>query len=288
MDDAVSTLLEGIADAAFASEASGRVIGWNAAAERLLGIPASEALGSGCAALLQGTTPQGVPVCTSPCPLLEALPSSSCGLATTAPMPVHPDLTLRRGDGGRADVRVVAVPLTVGGAPLLLHLLREREEPAVDPLTGCLRPWSFETRAVRLQDHAARFSEALAAAFVDIDDLEAINREHGRAVGDRVVAGVGAYLRHGRRDDAVCRWGGDEFALVLPAMTAGAAARRLRATLDVVSDHVRAGDRPVSLSAGVVDLDPRTPLSRGLHRAARLAATARERGGGRVLAATHG
>lgn len=284
--NALQTLVDGIADAAFASEPGGTVLAWNAGAERMLGVPAARAIGAGCAALLRRRTREGVTVCAPQCPILASLDRSGAGCAQpVATVRAHPDLSACRADGGRIDVSVVAVPAVADGSAALLHLLRDDAVDDIDPLTGCLRPWSFEPRAVRLQDHAAAQSEPLATARVVIDDLAAIERDHGRSAANRVVAGVGTYLRYGRRDDAVCRWSGDTFALVLPGVTASQAAHRLRTTAAIVREHVRAGDDRVTFSAAVVDADPSTPLRRALHRADLMLATTRAMGAGRVVTA---
>ena len=284
--NALQTLVDGIADAAFASEPGGTVVAWNAGAERMLGVPAARAIGAGCATLLRGRTREGVAVCSTHCPMLDSIdrPQRGC-TQPPATGPAHPDLSVCRADGGRLDVGVVAVPLVVDGDAVLLHLLRDQAREDIDPVTGCLRPWSFEPRAVRLQDHAAAHAEPLAAALVVIDDLGSVESEHGRPAATRVVAGVGTYLRYGRRDDVVCRWSGDQFALVLPGMTAARAADRLRTTLAIVREHVRAGDDRVTFSAAVVDADPSTPLRRTLHRADLMLATAQAAGPGRILSA---
>jgi diguanylate cyclase (GGDEF)-like protein len=280
--NALQTLVDGIADAAFASEPGGRVVAWNAGAERMLGVPAARAVGAGCAELLRGHTREGVTVCTPQCPML----GSGCAQPASGMVPAHPDLSVRRADGGRVDVSVVAVPMVVDGASVLVHLLRDHTLDDTDPLTGCLRPWSFEPRAVTLQDHAAATGRPLVAALVVIDDLAAVEREHGRSAANRAVAGVGTYLRYGLRDDAVCRWSGDEFALVLPGMSTAEAADRLRRSLAIVREHVRAGDDRVTFSAGVVPVDPSRPLRRALHRADVMLATSRAAGPGRVLTAS--
>lgn len=126
---------------------------------------------------------------------------------------------------------------------------RLREETMRDPLTGTggrrLVPVLLE-----------RLEERDAILVLDLDCFKGVNDEHGHIVGDSVLASLGGYLQERLRDrDAVARYGGDEFLLVLRGAGEGAAgaARRLiegwrslgpRATFSVGVAVHRARDRP--------------------------------------------
>lgn len=88
---------------------------------------------------------------------------------------------------------------------------------SMDALTGLLNRRSFNA----LFDEALekyRASEApLSLAFVDIDHFMQINETYGHPAGDAVLAAVAATLRQGAGEGAaVCRYGGDEFAILFP------------------------------------------------------------------------
>ncbi|HWQ05550.1 MAG TPA: GGDEF domain-containing protein [Longilinea sp.] len=86
-----------------------------------------------------------------------------------------------------------------------------------DTLTGLLNRKSFnELFDEALGKHKA--SEApLSLAFIDIDHFLQINETHGHPAGDAVLAAVAAILRQGAGEQAaVCRYGGDEFAILFP------------------------------------------------------------------------
>ena len=116
-----------------------------------------------------------------------------------------------------------------------MELARQAAGQGADALTGC------RTR----RDGLARIAAALRRArgggseasliFVDVDDLKGLNDRYGHRVGDGVLAELGAVLRDGvRGSDVRCRYGGDEFLVLLwdtPCAGAAQEAERLRAEL---------------------------------------------------------
>ena len=92
-----------------------------------------------------------------------------------------------------------------------------RELSSVDQLTGCA------TRQMGLQrlraelTRAHRASRELAVLMIDLDYFKSINDRFGHACGDAVLGAVGSVLTHTLREsDIRCRWGGEEFLVVLP------------------------------------------------------------------------
>lgn len=116
-----------------------------------------------------------------------------------------------------------------------------------DPLTGLANRRRLDSDLVREISRAGRGGEPLAVAMVDLDHFKAYNDEHGHLEGDLLLASFGGYLAaQVRAMDAVGRYGGEEFLLLLPNTTAeeaGAVAGRL----------LRAwrADSPATFSAGV-------------------------------------
>jgi diguanylate cyclase (GGDEF)-like protein len=86
-----------------------------------------------------------------------------------------------------------------------------------DPLTGCLNRRAFFVEFEGLWSGALRYGHSLSCLMVDIDHFKVINDTHGHAVGDRILQHVGELLRSlARKSDRVCRYGGEEFCILLP------------------------------------------------------------------------
>src|SRR5690348_11536772 len=133
---------------------------------------------------------------------------------------------------------------------------RQINAGVTDVLTGC---GSLDALDRRLRDEferARRYSLRFALVVIDIDRLRDVNERLGQQAGDRVLAEIGAMMqREIRAPDFVARYGGDEFALVLPE-TDGAGARRFVERLrQLLARHtfpdLGRGQAP-SLSAGIV------------------------------------
>lgn len=133
-------------------------------------------------------------------------------------------------------------------------LIELREQAITDPLTGLYNRrylWEFLRREwIR----AKRRDDTLAVIMIDLDHFKRINDEHGHEAGDFVLTAIAALLRNRiRSSDIVCRYGGEEFALVLPE--ASLENLRLRAEdirvaikeLDLTHEGVRLGRITASL-----------------------------------------
>jgi len=120
----------------------------------------------------------------------------------------------------------------------------------IDPLTGALNRNALAERAEVEFARARRGLGAIAILVTDIDDFKTINDSLGHHAGDQVLRQVTAVLEEETREvDAIARVGGDEFAILLPAVTAPTAravAERLR-----VSVRRSAGDMHLRLSLSI-------------------------------------
>ena len=133
---------------------------------------------------------------------------------------------------------------------------RQISAGVTDVLTGCASLDALDRRLRDEFERARRYSLRFALVLLDIDRLREVNERLGQAAGDRVLAEFGAVLqREIRAPDFVARYGGDEFALILPE-TDGEGGRRFVDRLrQVVNRHtfpdLGPGHIP-ALSAGVV------------------------------------
>ncbi len=98
------------------------------------------------------------------------------------------------------------------------RLFAEVQELAtIDPLTGIYNRRHFFRLAQYEIDRARRYSHPLSAIMIDIDNFKLINDTYGHATGDKVLRGVTSRCRSQLRDtDFFCRYGGEEFTILLP------------------------------------------------------------------------
>ena len=105
-----------------------------------------------------------------------------------------------------------------------------------DPMTGCLNRRAFYARAEPLFARAREQGTPLACIMTDIDKFKNFNDTHGHAVGDQVIQQVAALLKSSlRAGDLLCRYGGEEFCIVLPQTALPEAmrvAQRMRARME--------------------------------------------------------
>ena len=129
-----------------------------------------------------------------------------------------------------------------------------REAALRDSLTGLGNHRAFQEGVARMVEGARRYGTAFSLVLIDIDEFKRINDTRGHAVGDQLLAEVGALITETiRHTDAAFRVGGDEFALLLPHTDVDGAivlTRRLlaRGLEDRGHGEYRA---PISFSAGV-------------------------------------
>jgi diguanylate cyclase (GGDEF)-like protein len=162
--------------------------------------------------------------------------------------------------------------LSIGGASLLASALllfifghvaadwRERERElrelsTTDELTRLSNRRHFIQAAPPQLEAALRGGPPLSVVLVDVDHFKRINDEYGHHVGDQVLVSVAAALRQeARAQDVVARFGGEEFALLLPdtdAEAARALAERCRASIDGLSNVLDGHIVKVTVSLGV-------------------------------------
>ena len=163
-----------------------------------------------------------------------------------------------------------------------------------DPLTGLFNRRYLEETMGRELPRARRMGEDVGVIVLDLDHFKRLNDTYGHDAGDHVLARMGDLLRHATRgSDVACRFGGEEFAVILPGASLEVARKRAEAirsafeALDIDFDGRRIG--PFTLSAGVAALPPDSQdWAAALQQADRALYAAKQAGRNRVLAAKSG
>jgi diguanylate cyclase (GGDEF)-like protein len=136
--------------------------------------------------------------------------------------PGAPPFTEDDGDVAKVVVALVSAGLAQSAAWQVMQ-----QRASTDPLTGLYNRYFLEETFRRELAIAERAGHPVGVILRDVDHFKAINDRAGHLAGDEVLRAFGALLkRDTRASDIICRYGGDEFLLVLPGMTGEGAAER--------------------------------------------------------------
>ncbi len=134
----------------------------------------------------------------------------------------------------------------------LLKMLEQKAQ--VDGLSGLYNRSYFDQRWEEEFERCVRQSSSLSIAMIDIDFFKSVNDSFGHPAGDVVISGVANLLQsYIRKTDIACRYGGEEFALILPDTTPEQAMQlcdRIRAECETMS-WPRHPDRNITISMGI-------------------------------------
>jgi diguanylate cyclase (GGDEF)-like protein len=125
-----------------------------------------------------------------------------------------------------------------------------KHQSRTDPITLLGNRRLFDDRLPSEFANARSEGRPLSLLMLDIDNFKAYNDRYGHALGDEAIKLVGAALRkHARKPVLACRYGGDEFCIILPganAATAAMVAERVRTNVEAA----RADDLRITVSVG--------------------------------------
>ena len=122
-----------------------------------------------------------------------------------------------------------------------------------DTMTGLLNRRCMHKELAAAVALSKRYGDPFALVFIDLNRFKAINDNHGHDAGDRLLNGFAAMLEQTTRDtDRACRWGGDEFVVLLSRSTRHGAqqfAERLHEQLG--SQRIDIGPAQIAVSASI-------------------------------------
>ena len=255
-------LLDAVLDAATSLivvvDADARLVRWNRACEQLLGYTAADL--------------------DAPGAVLDLLPAAERPLADEAMKALIAGESLVRTEfhwrTRAGDMRLIAWSITaltgsdgevtymVGTGVDITDARRWAEDQVAvedrlrhmadhDDLTGLFNRRRFEEELERHVAHGRRYGMDGALLLLDLDDFKAVNDGHGHRAGDSVLTAVGAVLRNRLREsDVVARFGGDEFAVLMPHGGEAEAAELADVLVEAIRTDVPAPEGPLGASVG--------------------------------------
>ncbi len=165
---------------------------------------------------------------------------------------------------------------------------RLEQMATTDSLTGLANRHALELLLDQAGREALRKRSPLSAILLDIDHFKEINDSRGHLAGDQVLQGLAATLTANLRSaDIACRWGGEEFLVILKDTDLASASNVANTLLERVEaqQHELTDDSVgITISAGVVVFRPGESQESFISRADRLLFEAKESGRNRVCA----
>jgi diguanylate cyclase (GGDEF)-like protein len=125
---------------------------------------------------------------------------------------------------------------------ILTRVARLQQDALVDAVTGLRNHRYFQVRLREELQRAERFDRPTSLLMLDLDNFKRVNDRFGHATGDQMLRSVGRLVeRNVRSTDVVCRYGGEEIAIVLPETPladAATLAERLRLAVEQASNRL--------------------------------------------------
>lgn len=150
---------------------------------------------------------------------------------------------------------VIVVILVIANLTLGRYQRRLEVMASTDKLTGVMNRQMFEVQFAQALLNADNQTVPVAIILLDIDYFKRVNDSFGHSIGDLVIKTVATMIQHQLRDeDIVCRWGGEEFLLLLPnndLSHAADTAERIRESIARRKISVNEHEIGITVSSGV-------------------------------------
>lgn len=165
--------------------------------------------------------------------------------------------------------------------------MEHKEKAYVDSLTQLPNRLAYEKRSAQEFARWQRYGNALSMAVCDLDFFKTINDTYGHAAGDKVLNKVGELLNKTLRGtDFSCRFGGEEFVILLPEThveAASLAMEKLRLRVEESPFHFRGERVQVTVSVGISEFGTGDTLEQVFERADQAMYEAKHQGRNRVV-----
>ncbi|HEU5401002.1 MAG TPA: diguanylate cyclase, partial [Terriglobales bacterium] len=150
------------------------------------------------------------------------------------------------------------------------YVEKVRMQANLDGLTGIFNRRYFEAKIQEKMAEAERYTGKMSLLMLDIDRFKSINDEFGHLLGDEVLRQVSAIISHNvRRVDLLCRYGGEEYAIIAPATTEEHAAVLAGKLRSLIERHEFPGiPRAITASFGIAEFPTHATTRDDLVRAA--------------------
>lgn len=254
-----ATLLDRVSDGIYFVTRDRTITYWNRGAEEITGYSVETVVGRSCAeGLLRHVNDAGRQLCLHGCPLAGVMRD---GVPRTAEVYLHHE------DGHRVPVTIRSEPIRddagaiVGAAevftsrtpPVSSAVNRRRNDGSVDLVTGVAVRHIGEFQLASLLRAATEGTRSLGVLFMDVDRFKSVNDNFGHRVGDEVLRMVARSMASAVAvDDAVVRWGGEEFVALLAGadqVSLEAAAERVRMLVE--NSWIQQADEQVRVTVSI-------------------------------------
>ncbi|MCE0495069.1 sensor domain-containing diguanylate cyclase [Vibrio salinus] len=162
-------------------------------------------------------------------------------------------------------------------------------QATLDPLTGAYNRRTGEELFLGMQSECLDNLKPMSLVMFDIDYFKSINDELGHEAGDIALTHLVAHIKtHIRNNDAICRWGGEEFVLLLHNVDRSVSheiAERIRKSVQLLPFNADGTNFQLTVSAGVVEMKAHESLSDMVKRADSALYEAKEKGRNQICLA---
>ncbi len=224
-DEFFERLVESVTDGIYYVNSAKEITFWNKGAERITGYQRQEVMGMPCSKnILRHIDHEGRELCIEGCPLQDTMKDGKIR---------EVDVFLHHRDGHRVPVSVRSSPMEneegeiIGAVEIFTDnssrydIIKEieelRQEVYLDQLTGVGNRKYADMNMQKCMDEFISLNIPFSVIFLDIDNFKKFNDNYGHNIGDQVLKMVGKTISNIlRRLDVVCRWGGEEFVVIIP------------------------------------------------------------------------